>query len=289
MGTKTANLDLYKPATGETGDNWGPEINNNFDKLDNLGAQHNKDGTHKDDITLVNSSGQVVGRLYFDSASGKLILDGAVVALFQGGAEAFKPADFQAEHNQDGTHKPPLSNFGVEHNQDGTHGDITASSASVSGALTVSGQTNINGDVSFSDTARPRCKVALSADQSIAASTWTKLPFNMESYDNGNIWDAGNARFVAPVSGHYLFTGHVQFSTTNAGTRIIVGAYKNGALYEQQVSHSGSSTDIGCGFTFQIPCNAGDVVEIYVHHNDSVSRTVQSDNRVTYVEVIREK
>lgn len=176
-----------------------------------------------------------------------------------------------------------LEPFLAEHSDDGKHRDITANT------LTTSGNVSIGGDVSFSDTAKPRCKVALSANQTIAPNTWTKLSFNSEVFDKGNLWDPGNAHFSAPGGDLYLFSGQIHFASTSSGTRITMAIRKNGLDYEYATTHSATTLDISCGFMFQVPCVQGDVVEIYVHHTDSVGRDVSSNNKLTFVEVVRLK
>ena len=151
------------------------------------------------------------------------------------------------------------------------------------------GTVEIIKNVNFSSIAKPNCAAVLSADQTISASTWTKLLFNTEEYDNGGIWDATNSKFVAQKDGLYAIRGHIEYTAVSDGVRLIVGVYKNGALLRQHKIHSGAAADIGIPFNFEIPCLSSDTLEIYVHHNDSVSRTVTSSSVATYVTVSRLK
>ena len=66
-----------------------------------------------------------------------------------------------------------------------------------------------------------------SSDQSISASTWTKVQFNSEIFDTDNMYDPStNYRFTPTVAGKYYIFVNLYTSTPN--THIYVSLYFNG-------------------------------------------------------------
>ena len=69
--------------------------------------------------------------------------------------------------------------------------------------------------VTLNDTMKlkPAFHVKMSADQSIANNTQTKLQFNSEFYDTDSAFDSStNYRFTAPSAGKYLFHIEIYFN-----------------------------------------------------------------------------
>jgi len=78
----------------------------------------------------------------------------------------------------------------------------------------------------------PAFKVILSADQSISASTYTKVEFDTEVFDTDSFFDSTtNHRFQPTIAGYYHFSGTLRMNTTTSGDVIAV-VYKNGAADE---------------------------------------------------------
>ena len=110
----------------------------------------------------------------------------------------------------------------------------------------------------------PAFRAYRSGNQTISASTGTKVAFNAETFDTNNNFDSTtNYRFTPTVAGYYQVNSTVAF-TTGAGQ---LGIYKNGSLYQTgiEVTYNGSLgghlpvTDI-------VYCNGStDYIEIYVY------------------------
>jgi hypothetical protein len=110
-----------------------------------------------------------------------------------------------------------------------TSGSITLQEPAVAGTNTlnlpaVTGTVMVNG---------PAFSVYRNALQnSISATTWTKVQLNTEVLDTNNNFDSTtNFRFTPTVAGYYMFTGSVASNagSTFMGTRI----YKNGVNVSQ--------------------------------------------------------
>ena len=70
------------------------------------------------------------------------------------------------------------------------------------------------------------------SDQSITASTNTKVQLNIEEFDTANAFDSTtNYRFTPLVAGYYQISGQVEASGT-AVTRSFCVIYKNGSIYK---------------------------------------------------------
>jgi hypothetical protein len=119
-----------------------------------------------------------------------------------------------------------------------TSGEITISAPAVAGTntLTLPASTgNIltsSSDVSDLPTA-PSFSARLSSNQSVSATTWTKMACATEMWDTDSKYDnTTNYRFTPTVSGYYMFSMGCRgaSSTTNA-----IALYKNGAVYRRSI------------------------------------------------------
>lgn len=73
----------------------------------------------------------------------------------------------------------------------------------------------------------PAFKVYKSANQSITASTFTKVTFNTETFDTaGNF---ASDRFTPTTAGYYQISAYVEFSGSGSATSSLLAIYKNGS------------------------------------------------------------
>ena len=121
-----------------------------------------------------------------------------------------------------------------------TSGAITLAAPAVSGTNTATlpaatGTVMVSGNM-------PAFSAYLNSNQSITASTFTKVQCNIEEFDTANAYDkATNYRFTPQVAGYYQINGEVSATGTTI-TRLITMIYKNGALYKL-----GYDTSAGAG------------------------------------------
>ncbi len=68
------------------------------------------------------------------------------------------------------------------------------------------------------------------ATQSIGASAWTRVDFNVEDFDDDNDYDAvTNFRYTTPIAGKYFFHANIGITITSAGSVVIAGLFVNSA------------------------------------------------------------
>ena len=108
----------------------------------------------------------------------------------------------------------------------------------------------------------PAFSAYLNSNQSISASTWTKVQCTIEEFDtNSNYDNATNYRFTPTVAGYYQVSGTVDASASAAYTQGGVSLYKNGSIFKR-----GSFANIGSQSTISslIYLNGStDYVELY--------------------------
>ena len=118
---------------------------------------------------------------------------------------------------------------------------------------------------------QPSFRVYLGSTQSISASTQYIVAFNTENYDDGNNFNTSTYRFTAPVSGMYMFTGHILFDTSSSLHRGSVKVLKNwGRLAATQLAIGGYSSDSPhCGGVYSTlaKLSANDYIEVQASSN----------------------
>lgn len=73
-----------------------------------------------------------------------------------------------------------------------------------------------------------------SANQSVTASTWTKVKIDTKSFDTNNNFDnTTNYRFTPTVAGYYQFNGCLSFNGTSM-SGCVLAVVKNSTLYLAQ-------------------------------------------------------
>lgn len=75
----------------------------------------------------------------------------------------------------------------------------------------------------------PASSAYKTASQSLAASTWTKITFPNESYDQTNNYNPSTSEFTVPSTGVYLIVAKVFWDAVGASNRYVGSIYLNGA------------------------------------------------------------
>ena len=158
-----------------------------------------------------------------------------------------------------------------------TSGAITVAVPNVAGTNTVT----IAAQTGTLNAAGPAFSVYRNALQnSVAATTWTKVQLNTEVFDTNNNFDSTtNYRFTPTVAGYYMFTGSIASngSSTYMGTRI----YKNGTNASQ------SFADNSGGYSAASSCllymdGSTDYVELYGFLSSSGAFYGEANQSFTY-------
>ena len=107
----------------------------------------------------------------------------------------------------------------------------------------------------------PAFNVALSSNQSVSATTWTKIAFNSENFDTANAFDStANYRFTPQVAGYYQLNASAAFNGTVSASYIAL--YKNGTAFQRRQQ----GVDTFAGISTVIYLNGStDYVEAYVY------------------------
>lgn len=128
---------------------------------------------------------------------------------------------------------------------------------------------------------QPKFSVKPSGTQSVADSTATKVQHATEVFDVGSDFDnATNYRFVAPITGYYLFTASVGVTNLADGKQVISYLYVDGSVYCSGKAISASAgNDPIASTTDVIYLTAGQYVEHYMWHDHggNISTTVGSE------------
>jgi hypothetical protein len=121
-----------------------------------------------------------------------------------------------------------------------------------------------------------RVSAYLSANQTIAENTATKIHYNTEVFDGNNEYDSTtNYRFTAANAGYYLVLANVLYSSFAADVVAQGMIYKNGSSILQNTSQSGANGgDLGISLSAVVYLAANDYIEIYTLQFTQGDRTL---------------
>jgi hypothetical protein len=129
----------------------------------------------------------------------------------------------------------------------------------------------------------PAFYVYRTANQSISASTNTKIQFNTEEFDTANCFDSTtNYRFTPNVAGYYQINGCGGF-ISSASNIFYLQLWKNGSTYAR-----GSQIPFNSNGTLSIFSNlvylngSTDYVEMYVLQQSTVSENLVGNQAYCY-------
>jgi hypothetical protein len=119
------------------------------------------------------------------------------------------------------------------------------------------------------------CSVYLSANQSIATGTWTKILFDGESYDTRGEYDSSvNYRYTANTAGNYQVNLGVLMSAPVDTKYLIVSIYKNGSYYAKGRLIQYGTNGAVCFCSDIVPLASSDYIEGWVWHDCGVNKNV---------------
>ena len=136
-------------------------------------------------------------------------------------------------------------------------GEITTSSGS--GNITIGSGVTINVN-------RPAFSAYLSADQSIANATVTKVNLNVESFDTDDAFDSStNYRFTVPTGGDgkYFFVGTITWVNLTNEDEGQVRIHKNGTFVQGSGYFQGQNGTVTYQSTQVLNLVAGDYIELH--------------------------
>lgn len=130
-----------------------------------------------------------------------------------------------------------------------------------------------NGSVTYEKLSTPVAFAVTTSSTSIPVSTFTKILFTVESYDDGN--NQTGSTFTVPANGIYQFNAAVVVGGTGSGNWGVMAIYVNGSTFAR-----GGRTTLGSTFDMQLQVssslklNAGDTVEVYAFQSSASTKSL---------------
>jgi len=123
----------------------------------------------------------------------------------------------------------------------------------------------------------PAFQARLSDEPSVATSTFTKVPFNVEVYDVGGCYDnSSNYRFTPTTAGKYVFYLQVGFNALADGKYLYAAVRKNGSTIFSDgnaINHTGHAGGLASRYTITAEANgSSDYFEGWGFHNHGSNR-----------------
>ena len=163
----------------------------------------------------------------------------------------------------------PSGTDGSSTTLDDFHINAIATSGSTPGSLVFAAQggalgagLSINSNNIVTTPDQPGFRVYRSTAQTLSASTAVVVQLDTKLYDNGNNFDTSTHRFTAPVTGMYMFTGHILFDTSATLHRGQANLLKNGSRLSATQIALGGYNHCGGVFSSLGKLNAGDYIEL---------------------------
>lgn len=122
----------------------------------------------------------------------------------------------------------------------------------------------------------PAFEAYLSADQSVANNTNTKINFNIERFDTNSAYDTSTYKFTVPTAGKYYIYARYKLDGATNGTTTDIKLYKNGSqfLHNSNVGYNGVKT---MSIETTVNCAVSDYFEIYMYQNGGSTYNLESD------------
>jgi len=110
------------------------------------------------------------------------------------------------------------------------------------------------------------------ANQSIPQSTWTKITFTAENFDDDGVFNLADSKFIASTAGKYAFSFTASMETTTS-VRVLMALYKNGVEIFRGADGASTSGGYWTESAFAILSLAqNDYIELYIYHAASAAK-----------------
>ena len=181
----------------------------------------------------------------------------------------------KAKNHQIGSDGTASNNFTIY--QPSTPDGTIRIGQGVAGAITSDIITISSSGIKLASTAAPAFRAYRNGNQTISATTTTKVAFNAETFDTNNNYDSTtNYRFTPTVAGYYQVNAMIGF-TTGAGQ---LSLYKNGSNYQ-----TGLEVTYNASLGGHIPINdlvylngSTDYIEVFVYLTSGTTITSGETN-----------
>lgn len=105
--------------------------------------------------------------------------------------------------------------------------------------------------------------------------------FNTVVYDEGGNYSTENQRVIVPVGGTYAVTGHVSWTASNLGSRLLIlqpGAVVLGSTLFNTLAGYSSSVPNFQTFSHIVKLEAGDTLKLFVAQNSGASLSLTTSS-----------
>lgn len=137
------------------------------------------------------------------------------------------------------------------------------------------------GAVTFPE--KPNFRVGLSAVQSIATATSTKIDLDEADWNIGGHFDLSNSWFKPTVSGYYMVIWNAMVNSSTPDF-LLTRIYKNGSLYTDVAwgeSNAANMYPRGNAVALVHMNGTSDYVEFYAHHNVGSNTNISANRYAT--------
>lgn len=130
----------------------------------------------------------------------------------------------------------------------------------------------------------------ISGAQSIPATTWTKVEFDTERWDNNSEFDKDvNFRFTAKATGYYRFGVMLSWASWEAG-KILKTAFRlNGGTEGIDVRFLNNYNGVSSQVCKELHLTVDDYVEVFVWHDNAAAKSINADSYATFFDGHRYK
>jgi hypothetical protein len=121
----------------------------------------------------------------------------------------------------------------------------------------------------------------MSANQTVANSTATKIQINTEVVDSDGKFDTSNYRFTPTVAGYYIIGGYFRLDSATDDAYATIYIYKNGSGYYKDVE--GKFEVLTKHINQVVYLDTDDYVELYAQQYQGSSVTVNGNSTLDTV------
>jgi len=126
----------------------------------------------------------------------------------------------------------------------------------------------------------------LTADQTIATATGTKVTLDAAEFDDENEVDTANHKITVADAAVYLVSAGQRYDNPGDGTRIDLRIKVNGADVRRAFMTTGDDTLSGNALATALNLSAGDEIELYTRQSSGADATLKGGQEDTYLSVV---
>jgi hypothetical protein len=133
-----------------------------------------------------------------------------------------------------------------------------------------------NAGIQLASNLAPAFSVTKTSNQSISASTWTKVTYDTEVFDTNN--NFASSRFTPTIAGYYQVITNTMVTTPGSASYFQTAVYKNGSQHNILIETQTQTVSyVSCSGSYLIYLNGlTDYIEIYI--NTGYNATVYGDS-----------